>query len=69
MDAYQSSFFRQLPAHVKRKAVRAGIAASRPESGQEDTFEYDGKTYRVVSVTEAVAEPKTEPSTDEYADS
>ena len=57
MDAYQSEFFRQLPAEVRRKAVRAGIAAARPESNFSDTFTYEGKTYRVISVSETDGNP------------
>lgn len=49
MDAPQSDFFKRMPAAVKRAAMRAAIAAQRPESGFETTFEFEGKTYRVAA--------------------
>ncbi|PPK85685.1 hypothetical protein CLV84_2588 [Neolewinella xylanilytica] len=63
MDAPQSELFKRMPRDVKRAALRAAIAGQRPESGLEDTFEFEGKRYRVVAVSERDA-TSTAPDSD-----
>ena len=52
MRAIQSEFFRNLPADVRRAALKSAIASQDPDSGFEREFTYDGKVYRTVPIGE-----------------
>ncbi|WP_420461096.1 hypothetical protein [Neolewinella sp.] len=62
MDAPQSELFRRMPPKVQRAAVKAAIAARRPESGLDATFEFEGRRYRAVPLDEVRIDGESSPS-------
>ncbi|MGB3799164.1 MAG: hypothetical protein WA952_05070 [Lewinella sp.] len=62
MEVPQSELFKRMPREVKRAALRAAIAGQRPGTGLDDTFQFEGKRYRVVPVS--AGESDAEQTTD-----